>query len=824
MLMKFIGYLLAGIMILGIGMNDVQAQKKKKKNRHVVAADQAFDSERYSLATDKYKKAYTKVKRDKVEKKRIAIRLADCYRLTNRIKRAEGAYKRAVRMNDVNEKPELLFLYAEMLRANGKYEKAEEQYMEFLVLRPDDTLAQNGLESSRVALEWIERPTNYQIENQKKINSKQDDFAPAYSDKFYTSVIFTSSREGSTGKEDDEWTGQSFSDLFYAKQDRTGKWSTPVLAEKAESVNTKGNEGSAAFNSSFSTMYFTRCPNEEDKSSGCQIYVSKRSGKKFNKAELVELGRDTTAVYAHPTLSSDELTIILASDVEGGKGGKDLYIATRSSKGDKFGPLENIGSVINTKGDEMFPFLRNDSILYFSSNGHVGLGGLDIYRSVKTGGVWTKPENMRSPMNSNYDEFGITFHEEDEQGFFASNRKGGRGGDDIFYFTNPPLKFTLAGVVKDDRTLQFVEGAKIKLIGSDGSSVTSKTDPKGFYSFSPSQIKPATSYELSVEMDNYFNMKATVSTVGVERNEDIVRDFMLEPIPDEPVALPDILYDLAKWNLKPQYQDSLQGLIETLDVNETIIIELASHTDARDSDERNDILSQKRAQSVVDYLVLRGIDPDRMVAKGYGERVPLKLRKDVVKAGYTFKEGDILNEEFIAALPTNDIKEAAHQMNRRTEFSVLSLDFVPKEEIAAVSKGTVSVVVNPEENVVKYALGTGNSITAPCIINGYTTTFSYVEYMDGFQISQDQVLKLLRDGAISKDDFIGNPEEILGQETVADKSKFIIRDIRIANITIQDIEFMVNHKLEVPVTIGEDALKKFGKFRLDERNFRIIFE
>ncbi|MBI9034105.1 MAG: OmpA family protein [Bacteroidales bacterium] len=822
--MKLLGYLLAGIMILGIGINDVHSQKQKKKNRHVAAADEAFNNERYSLAAVKYKKAYTKVKRNKLEKNRIAVQLAASYRMTNETKRAEAAYKRAIRLNDVDKQPRLLYYYAEMLRSNGKYELALEQYREYLVLKPEDTLALVGFESCQTAVSWIENPTNYQIENQKKINSKQDDFAAAYADKFYSSVIFTSAREGSTGKEDDEWTSQSFSDLFYAKQDRTGKWSTPVLAEKGETVNTKGNEGSAAFNSSFSTMYFTRCPNEDDKSSGCQIYVSKRSGKKFNKAELLELGKDTTVVYAHPTLSSDELSLILVSNIKGGRGGKDLYVATRSSKSQKFGPLENLGSVINTPGDEMFPFLRNDSVLYFSSNGHLGLGGLDIFRSVKVLGKWTKPENMKSPLNSNYDEFGISFHEEDEQGYFASNRKGGRGGDDIYYFTNPPLKFTLAGVIKDNRTLQFVDGAKIKLEGSDGSSVTAKTDPKGFYSFSPSQIKPGTSYEISVEMPDYFNMKATESTVGIERNQDLIRDFMLDPIPDEPVALPDILYDLAKWDLKPQYQDSLQGLIETLDVNETIIIELASHTDARDSEERNDILSQKRAQSAVDYLVLRGINPNRMIAKGYGERAPLRIRKDVVKAGYTFKEGTVLTEEFIETLPTNEIKEAAHQMNRRTEFSVLSLDFVPEEKIAAVGSGKVDIIVNPEENVIKYSLGAGNTVKAACIINGYTTTFSYVDYMDGFQISQEQTLKFLNEGAISKDDFLGDPEKILGQGLVADKAQFIIREMRIANITITDVEFTVNHKLEVPVTIGEEAMKQFGTFRLDEQNFKIIFE
>jgi peptidoglycan-associated lipoprotein len=610
----------------------------QKKNRHLVIADKMYANERYFVAIDKYKKAYTKVKRNKAEKARIALRIADCYRMVNDPRRAKGAYKRAIRMNDVDQNPQMVLHYADMLKLLGQYDDALVQYETYKALVPEDTLGIVGVESCKLASEWVERPTNYQIENQKKINSKQSDFAPVYADKFHRTVIFTSSREGSTGKEEDEWTGHSFSDLYYAKVDNRGNWSTPVLAEKKENMNTAGNEGAPWFTKNFTTVYYTRCPNEEGSSFGCQIFKSSRSGKSFGKGEIVELGKDTNAVYAHPTLTENELTIIFASTQKDGLGGKDLYFAERGSKGDKFGKIQNMGAVLNTPGDEMFPYLRNDSTLYFASNGHAGLGGLDIFISRKINGQWTTPENMRYPMNTNWDDFGITFHEEDEQGYFSSNRKGGRGADDIYYFTNPPLKFSLAGVVKDNSTLQFIEGVRIRMVGSDGSSVVAKTDPKGFYSFSPSQIKPNTSYEMMIDLENFFNKKATVSTVGVERSEDIIRDFLLDPIPDEPVLLPEILYDLAKWDLKPQYQDSLQGLIETLDANETIIVELASHTDSRDSDERNDILSQKRAQSAVDYLILRGIDGDRLVAKGYGERVPRTLMTDITRAGYTFTE------------------------------------------------------------------------------------------------------------------------------------------------------------------------------------------
>ncbi len=820
--MKVFKIIIALAFIVAFSANDSMAQRK---NRHLIAADQMYDSERYFVAIDKYKKAYSKIKRNKEEKARIAYRIAECYRHVNDVRRAKGAYKRAIRMNDVDKNPTMLLHYADILKALAKYEEAQAQYEAYVGLVPDDTLGIVGVESCKKAIEWLENPTNYQIENQKKINSKQSDFAPTYADKFYRSIIFTSAREGSTGDGEDEWTGMSFSDLYYSKTDNRGAWSTPVLADKKENVNTIGNEGAPWFNENFSTMYYTSCPNEDGKKSGCQIYVSARGGRSFGKGELVELGRDTSAVYAHPTLTKDELTIIFTSEQKKGFGGKDLYIATRASKGEKFGAIENLGAVINTPGDEMFPYLRNDSILYFSSTGHVGFGGLDIFKSVKVDGKWSEPENMRSPMNTNWDDFGITFHKEDEQGYFSSNRRGGRGSDDIYYFTNPPLKFSLSGTVKNNNTLQPIEGVRIRMTGSDGSSVVAKTDPKGFYSFSPSQVKPNTSYEMIIDLDDYFTKKVTESTVGVERSTDIVRDFMLNPIPDEPVILPDILYDLAKWDLKPQYQDSLQGLIETLDANETIVIELASHTDARGSDERNDVLSQKRAQSVVDYLILRGIDPDRLVAKGYGERVPRTLVRNVSKAGYEFKEGTVLTEEFIATLPDDKVREAAHGMNRRTEFFVLSKDFVPKEKLGDVSSSskTVNIVVDPNDNSVDFVYGVGGALIVPCIMNGYNMQFAYIDRYDAFMISEKKALEMLVAGSITKEDFVGDAEKILGEGTIADRAKLIIKEVRVGSNVVKDVEFTVYKDQSVDLVFGEEALKQFGAFTIDEENFKITF-
>jgi len=472
----------------------------------------------------------------------------------------------------------------------------------------------------------------------------------------------------------------------------------------------------------------------------------------------------------------------------------------------------------------MFPFMRNDTMLYFSSNGHPGLGGLDIFRTTFSNGAWTKPTNLMYPMNSSGDDFSIIFNPEGDQGFISSNRKGGKGSDDIYAFINPPLLYTLQGVVKDDRTLQFIPGASVKLVGSDGTAVEAKTDPKGFYSFGKSQIRPNTSYELLVSKQGYFNKKAKETTVGLESSKDFTIDFKLEPIPEKPIVLPDILYDLAKWDLKPQFQDSLQGLIKTLDENETIVVELASHTDTRGTDESNDVLSQKRAESVVNYLIERGIDPDRLVAKGYGERVPRILTKDTKREGFTFKAGTQLTQAFIDSLKTNPEKEAAHALNRRTEFRVLSKDYIPKPTNKKIETQKVSIQVNPEDNVVNLSPGEGKSLTLPCIVNEFNVDITLDEQDRGLYFSIDQTLELLKNGAISKNDFSGDADKILANGSVQDKAVFVVAEIRLANKSIFDVEATVSQKIKVPVMMGESILKKFGAYTLDREKKQLIFK
>jgi len=797
------------------------------------SADRDFEEFKYSVAVDKYKKAYSKAK-DKDEKNRIRFRMAECYRLMNDSKRAEPTYKSLVRNNYYKKETIVLLHYANMLKINQNYDEAILQFKEYIKLKPDDPRGPDGLVSCQQQKEWTTHPTNHQIKNLKQVNSREDDFSPCFDSENFNSLIFTSNREGATGKASDEWTGSNFTDLFYTRVDRKGEWSTPDLLESEEVINSETNEGSPMMNDDFTTLYFARCGNEKNKVSGCHIYKTTKTGRTFSEPEIVELGGDSTSRILHPTLSADEMTIFFTADFPNGQGGTDIWYATRENVGEEFGRPKNAGPVINTSDDEGFPFLRSDTVLYFSSKGHIGMGGLDIFKTTKSGDKWGVPVNMGYPLNTSADDFAIIFNPaSEEEGYFCSNRKEfeserSKGGDDLWYFIVPPVEFTLTGVVKDDRTLLFLEGATVQMVGSDGSVVEKQTNSLGRYEFGKDQVRPRTTYELTVSKDGYFSTSGTVTTVGVERTTNFERNFQLPPIPKKPIVLPEILYDLAKWDLLPQYQDSLQGLIKTLDENPRLVVELASHTDARDTDEHNDILSQRRAQSVVDYLILRGIDPDRLVAKGYGERVAREIdRNYYLNNVQILDSGTILTEQFINSLPTTEKKEFAHQLNRRTEFSVLTNDFIPKEKIGeVVLPKVIDIVTTPEKKVVPIKLikdKDGRNGMA-CEINELPADVYIDPKLTKPMVSLESALALLKGGAISKDDFAGDPNEVLANSTIADGAVFLVEELKIGKNYITMIEVTVNYKIPAGFYLDEPTFSLIGKYKFDEENQQVIFE
>ncbi len=811
------------IVIISFTIQPVAAQRRACKS-----ADIAFERKQYNTAIEKYKKAAKKAskksKKKKFESDReyITYQLAECYRITEATKLAESHYKRLLKTDYTKKKPIIYFYYAEALKRNGKYEEAIENYTIYNELVPDDTRGVKALEDIQNIQTWIETPTKYEVTRIKKVNSRSSEFGVAWTSNNYNEIIFSSTREDGVSKEIDAITGQHFSDFYISRQNKQGEWEEVVLADE-EGINSEGSEGMPFITKSFSTMYFTRCPNHKKRASGCQIMKATRTGSVWSEPETVEIITiDSLDVIGHPTLSSDELKLFFATERKNGYGGKDIWFSERESTSEKFGRPRNLGDLINTQGDELYPYMRNDSTLYFASNGHGGMGGLDIFvTTLDSLGEWTEPVNLRYPFNSIGNDYGITFHPSEERGFFISNRDTKNGlDDDIYYFIEPPVLFTLSGTVKNQNSLQFVEGADIKIAGSNGSKFSTKSSETGAFMFTNSQIKANETYILTISKKNYFSSTDTISTVGLETSQDFVKEYQISTIPDNPVVLPDILYDLAKWELQPQFEDSLRGLIEMLQVNPNITIELGSHTDNRDSHESNDILSQKRAQSVCDYLVIRGIDPYRLRAKGYGERMPRTLQKDYKYNGFVITSGTKLTEEYINGLP-KEVQEFAHQLNRRTEFKVISKDYVPREDIS--DDQMANVQLRPEDNVVSIAIDKQGFMSFKAIVNAYTENITYNQNFE-FGVSQRKVMELLNDGIITKDDFIGdNIDRIIKVGAVADRAQFVIREMHIADRSVQNIKVTVYNNLKTDWLIGQQVLKQFGDYEFDTKGMKLIF-
>jgi peptidoglycan-associated lipoprotein len=794
------------------------------QNRHIKAANNLYEVQLYQEAAERYKKGYKKLD-TREEKAEVSFKMAECYRLTNQLRKAKAQYKRLLRFKMQEKNPEIILRIGQTHFMLEEFEEADEYFSIYDSIMADDPQAIIAIESIKFARRSVNNPKNYSLENIKKINTKFDDFSPSYQDNNYQSIYFTTTREEATGKELDGWTGEDFSDIFYAKLDRKGEWSKPESIDENEVINTEGNEGQPAFNSRFNRMYFTRCFTSVDKPSGCIILQAKRSGRSWEDPELVELDSDSSAVVGHPAISEDEKVLVFAADFERGAGGKDLYIATRESKLDPFGRPRNLGPLVNTRKDEMYPYWRNDTTLYFSSNGHIRLGGLDIYQVIIKGDtVFSEPVNMGYPINSSSDDFGIIFNpDQQEAGFLSSNRNGGRGGADIYSFILPPLEYTISGIVTDDYTFQVIEDLEVLMLGSDGSEKKTKTYEGGKFSFNNKQVFPDTEYELVFESEGYFRQVLKESTVGLDHSKDIEMEVMLKRIPDEPILLPEILFDLAKWDLKPQFEDSLQGLIETMDANPKLAIELGAHTDARGNDEANDILSQKRAESVVDYLILRGIDPGRLFAKGYGENVPRTFSVDIKKNGITFPAGVQLTEEYINELPDSQ-KETAHGLNRRIEFRIVSKDYRERALSEIGDTSDVRIQLGDKQNKLFYSMPAKQMYQVDCMINGYSNEVIYTPITKLVTCSVDFALELLQKGIIKKTDFKGNADDIISRGNIVHKSVFTLKDFRLGNKTIRNIDVYVWHGSLYPFLINEVTLKKFGKPTIDSDAQTIVLE
>ena len=651
--------------IILLSSSDGFAQSKKSARAYEI-----FEAGEYYLAIDEFKDAYEKTmsKSDKLD---VAYNIAECYRLTNNPASAALWYGKVLAKNYPN--PLAILHYADALRMNQKYEDAKIQYKAYKELVPGDPRGNDGIISCDLALEWMEFPNGYVVEEMKFFNSRYSDYGPTFGSEDYRQVYFTSARDETLGKAEHGGTGQSFSDIFFSVMDRKGKWSTPVPLE--EPVNTEAEEGTPVISSDYNTMYFTRCNVSKRKAMGCEIFKATRSGDKWDKAESLEIATDSVVV-AHPAISQDELTLYFVSDMDGsvqdyeGKNSKDIWVVTRTDKAAKWDEPENLGNNINTPGDEVFPFVHADGTLYYSSNGQIGMGGLDIYKAAKNeSGQW-EVENMQYPVNSSSDDFGIVFEINRESGYLSSTRRG-RGNDDIYSFLLPPLKFSIIGTVKNEKTDETVPESTIKSIGSDGITLETITGKDGEFKL---MLKPGTDYVFIASKEKYLKGKERETTKGLTHSTELKTEIYLTPI-DEPIEVENIFFDFNKWDLRPESLISLDKLVETLNENDNITIELGSHTDSRASDEYNLDLSKKRAQSVVNYLIEKGIARDRLIAKGYGESVSKVVDKKDNEM-YPFLPVETkLTESYITNLKDEDQQEMAHFLNRRTEFRVLRTDY-----------------------------------------------------------------------------------------------------------------------------------------------------
>lgn len=647
----------------------VLAQKNYKKE-----ADVAFEGEKYYKCIELYKKAYEKERKASV-KAEILFKIGEAYRLSDNCGDAIVWYDKAIKAQYSD--PIVYLHIADCYRLQGKYDEAIVNYNKFKAANPQDKRGEEGIKACEQAQQWIEKPTRYVITPMPFINSEQYDFSPTFADKKNQLIYFTSTRIGSTGEGVSDVTGQSFADIYEVKRDKNGKWSEPTLL--GPEINSEFEEGAACVNSKANQLFFTRCKFDKFGVFGCQILVSRKKGTSWGEAEVIPIAPDTITV-GHPAISPDDQTLVFASDMPGGFGGKDLWYVTYDKRSRSWSQPINLGPEINTPGNEMFPFIRDDNVLYFASDGHPGMGGLDIFKAEPIGpNQWGKVTNMQYPINSPYNDFGITFEGTEEKGFFTSSREGGKGADDIWEFYLPPLQFALVGTVVDLETKKPLAGAKVKLIGSDGTTHEITTDDNGFFAFETNgnerYIKPNTSYQIIVSKDGYLNAKGKESTIGYNESKKFQHIYELQPIA-KPIVLPEIVYEYNKATLTDQAKDSLEYLYKIMIDNPNIVIELRSHTDFRGSDNYNLKLSQKRAESAVNFLIEKGIEPDRMVAKGYGEKMPRVLDRDMGP----FKKGTVLSESFIKSLKDPEQIEYAHQLNRRTEFTVLRTDYVPKKQ------------------------------------------------------------------------------------------------------------------------------------------------
>lgn len=635
------------------------------KSVKLADAEAAYSKGEYFEAQKIYKKVYNRLtkREERPLRGEVAYKLGLCYDKLNMAPRASAAFQNAIRYAYPDSMA--YFYLGKSLQSEGKYQPAIQAYEDFLGYRPNDGLTLEGIRGCRMAIAAKEQPkTRYVVKNAKIFNSSRADYSPMFLDAGAEQLYFTSNNEKATGENKSGITGLKKGDIYFSRKDERGQWMRPEPVEGE--LNTDADEGVISFSADGQIMYLTKASQSETSNSTVEIFTSRRSDASWSAPEKFVIVNDSVTATGHPAVSANGKHLYFTSDMPGGYGGLDIW---RIDINDRVGTLINMGPQINTPGDEMFPYSRTDSLFYFASNGHPGYGGLDLFKAkLNSSGDYWSVENMGQPINSAADDFGITFGI-GENGFFSSNRGDARGYDHIYSFELPDLHITISGYVLD-KDEEPVPGAVIRIVGDNGSNQREVARDDGSFKFN---LDRGVKYVMKAGAPGYLNVKQEFESDIAEEDADYGIDFILAAI-NKPQVVENIFYDFDKATLRPESKEALDEIVAMLNENPHVSIEMGSHTDRKGSDEYNIALSERRAQSVIDYLVASGIEEERLSPKGYGESVPKTVTKRINRDYPQFEEGTVLSEEFILTLSPED-QDAADQINRRTEFQVLTIDY-----------------------------------------------------------------------------------------------------------------------------------------------------
>ena len=642
------------------------ADQAMKKGDKFYALGEYYD------ASVQYRKAYSKVpNKDRAEKGRRALKLADCYRRIHFTSKAITAYQNAVRYKQDDSLTH--FYLGQLQMRNGNYREAEKQFqmaidsLQFTVNTNYLALAKNGLKAAQMAPQWKKDGSAYTVKRMDFFNSRRSEFSPMLGGDNGEQLYFTSTRNQAQGDEYSGITGSKNADIFFSQKDDKEKWGKPQTIDSE--LNTEHDEGVCCLTPDGKAMFLTLCKTDPNYPRYATIVVSNRSDAAWSKPTELVLSKDTLSSYAHPAVSPDGQWLYFVSDMPGGIGGLDIW-RCRLLSNSEVGSLENLGEPVNTAGDEMFPTFRPNGDFYFSSDGHPGLGGLDIFIARGYGGTEEQEhkitiEHPGFPLNSQGDDFGMTFEGRLNSGFFSSNRGDTRGFDHLYSFFNPEIVQTVKGWVYEQDGYEL-PAAQVYMVGNDGTNI--KLSVRGDGSFTQ-EVKPGVDYVLLATCKGFLNHQEQLRVEPVTESEEYTLQFPLANI-SAPVLIENIFYDFDKATLRPESATALDELVRLLNENPNITIELSAHTDYKGSDTYNEGLSQRRAESVVNYLIEHGIASDRLTPKGYGEGKPKTIKRKVAERYPFLKEGDVLTEEYITKL-SEEQQEQCNQLNRRTEFIVL---------------------------------------------------------------------------------------------------------------------------------------------------------